>query len=75
MWPPKGHAVTPLRIDRYLHHVLQVLYGEKERGWRGLWVTPKQAAVFADRSIPKPATRGEAADMITDIAERERWEQ
>ena len=43
--------------------------------WKVLWPTHRQAAILADRSIPKPRTRGEAASLIAAIAVREGWER
>lgn len=47
----------------------------RKHTWRMLWPTPKQAAIFSDRSLPKPPTRGEAADQIADIKQQEGWDQ
>ena len=43
--------------------------------WKLLWLTHKQASILADRSIPKPGNRGEAADMIAEIAKKEKWDR
>lgn len=61
-------------IERYLSRKAEQQRAiTRKHSWRYLWPTPKQAAVFADRSMPKPATRGEAADEIRHIALREGW--
>ena len=42
-------------------------------GWRGKYPKPKQIAVFRDREIPLPATRGEASDILDELARKEGW--
>ena len=47
--------------------------GRHASGWRGKYPKPRQIAVFRDRDIPLPATRGEAADILKVMAEEEGW--
>ena len=61
-------------ISQYLTHKTQQQDDFRQHTWRMLWPTPKQSAIFADRSIPKPDTRGEAADQIREIKQREGWD-
>ena len=42
-------------------------------GGRGKYPKPRQIAVFRDRDIPLPATRGEAADILKIMAKEEGW--
>ena len=42
-------------------------------GWRGEYPTWRQVAVFRDREIPLPRTKGEASDAIDEIAAKEGW--
>ena len=42
-------------------------------GWRGKYPKPRQIAVFRDREIPLPATRGEASDILKVMAKEEGW--
>ena len=43
-------------------------------GWRGKYPTWRQVAVFRDRDMRLPATRGEASDAIDEISETEGWD-
>ena len=61
------------RIDGYLQRFTDSTRSLRKRGWHGLWPTHRQSAVFADRGLPKPETRGEAAEQIRLIAEKEGW--
>lgn len=62
-------------ITRYLEQKAIQQRTIRKHPWRLLWPTEKQAAVFADRNMPKPPTRGEAFDQIRRIAQQEGWEQ
>ena len=42
-------------------------------GWRGKYPKTRQIAVFRDRDMPLPATRGEAADILKEMARKEGW--
>ena len=42
-------------------------------GWRGKYPKPRQIAVFRDRDMPLPATRGEASDILKELARKEGW--
>ncbi len=66
--------MTLHRIDRYLTAVTDLPRRVYTAGWRALWLTEKQATIFADRGLPKPQNRGDAADLIAVIAEKEGWE-
>lgn len=47
--------------------------GRHMAGWRGKYPTVKQIAVFRDRDMPLPATRGEAAIIMKRMAKEEGW--
>lgn len=47
--------------------------GRYASGWRGKYPTVRQIAVLRDRDMPLPQTRGEAADMMDELAREEGW--
>ena len=42
-------------------------------GWRGKYPSPRQVAVFRDRDLPLPRTRGEASKILKVMAREEGW--
>ena len=47
--------------------------GKYAPGWRGKYPTVKQIAVLRDRDMPLPETRGEASDIMDELATAEGW--
>ncbi len=62
-----------MSLARFSATDLMNAVGIHKVGWRGKYPKPRQIAVFRDRDMPLPATRGEAADILKEMARVEGW--
>ena len=62
-----------MTLARFSATDLMNAVGRYASGWRGKYPKPRQIAVFRDRDMPLPATRGEAADILKVMAETAGW--
>ena len=62
-----------MSLTRFSPTDLLNLVGRFAAGWRGKYPTVKQIAVLRDRGMMLPATRGEASDIMDELAKVEGW--
>ena len=62
-----------MSLARFSPTDLLNLVGRYASGWRGKYPTVRQIAVLRDRDMPLPETRGEASDVMDELARKEGW--